>query len=246
MAWTSWTSSLTARSFPRASAQNERVRHVAACVDPHALLLQVLADRAEPALAPDARALVAAERRHVAHRPVGVDPHGAGLEALGHGERPFDALGPDAGREAVDGAVGDLESLLVVVERHDREDWAEHLLVGDPHLWRDLGEDRGLDEPPLAAFRAARRPAAEGADRTLALGDVDVLQHLLVLRPGGDRPDLGGVVEGIAHPRRAREIEQTLGELVVNLAVDERARARDAGLAGRGEDPRDHALHGIV
>ena len=28
--------------------------------------------------------------------------------------------------------------------------------------------------------------------------------------------------------------------------MDQRARTRDAGLAGGGEDPRDHALHGLL
>ena len=43
-----------------------------------------------------------------------------------------------------------------------------------------------------------------------------------------------------------RERDQLLDELIVNALLHEQPRAGDAGLAGRGEDARDHALHRVV
>ena len=50
----------------------------------------VAAHALSPAFAAEARLLEAAERRHVAHRTVGVHPHGAGLDALRHAEGAAD------------------------------------------------------------------------------------------------------------------------------------------------------------
>jgi hypothetical protein len=45
---------------------------------------------------------------------------------------------------------------------------------------------------------------------------------------------------GFAHPRGPREGDQPLEKRVVDAALHEQPRAGDAGLAGRGEDARDH------
>ncbi len=88
--------------------------------------------------------------------------------------------------------------------------------------------------------------AAHTAHGAFFFGDADVVQHLLVLRLGGDGADLGAGIERVAHAGGLGEREQAFDELVVNRPMDERARARDAGLAGGGENAGDHAFHGVV
>src|SRR5690606_8417820 len=96
--------------------------------------------------------LVPAERRRRVERMVGVDPHGPGLDPTRESVRPLEVVRPDAGREAVDRAVRELDRLIFVPERHRREDGPEDLLPGDRLLGRDALEDRGPDPvPPLLA-----------------------------------------------------------------------------------------------
>src|SRR5262249_21586717 len=145
------------------SPHHERVRHLVGSGDPDALGLQIFPDRILTVLAAETRALVAAEGRHVADGAVGVDPHSPRLQPLGGRERPFHSLRPDPGGKAVRAVIADPDRLLVVAEADHRKHGPEHLLAGYAHLVVDAGEDGGLDEPALAAFRALRWTAAENA-----------------------------------------------------------------------------------
>src|SRR3984957_1837165 len=227
-------------------ALNEGVRDLADRIDPHALFLQVFADRRETALAPDPGTLIAAKGRKVTYRAIGVDPDGAGLEALGHRKCGPDVLGPDASRKAVLGVVGDLDRLLLFVESDYRENGAEHFLLRDAHIGLDPGEDGRLDEPAVSAFGAGRFGAAEHARGAFVFGDFDVVEHLLELRSGRYRPDLSRVEQRVAHARSLSERDELVDELVVERTMDERARTRDAGLPRGCENARDHALDGVV
>ena len=82
--------------------------------------------------------------------------------------------------------------------------------------------------------------------RAFPLGDIDVFENLLELGRRRDRADLRRVEQRIAHSRGLGEGHEPVDEFVVNGAMDERARTGDAGLAGRGEDARYDAFHGIV
>src|SRR6185436_11632896 len=105
-------------------------------------------------------------------------------------------------------------------------------------------EDRRLDEQAGAQIRAAL--SAEHAARALLLGDPDVIDDLLELRPRRDRPDLGVGERRIAQLRGADEGDQLLEELVVDASLQQEARARLAALAGRRENPRDHTLDRLI
>ena len=104
----------------------------------------------------------------------------------------------------------------------------------------------GSTNQPSAAFGSRGWSAAEDAGGALALGDPDIVEHLLVLRPRRDRPDLGRVLRRVAHARRLSERHQLIDELVMDRAMHQRARTGDAGLAGGGKDARHAALDGIV
>src|SRR5215510_7864162 len=99
------------------SPLNKRIRHALRGGDPHALHLQILLDHLLPALASEARSLVAAEGRQITHGAIGVDPHRSRLELLGHLERPAHALGPHAGRKTIHHVVANRDCLVVVLER---------------------------------------------------------------------------------------------------------------------------------
>src|SRR6202050_1871659 len=81
-------------------AHYEWIGSVAGDVDPDAFRLQVFADGVDSAFSADSGALVAPEGRHVADGAVGVHPHGAGFEAVGHGQRAADAFCHHAGGAA--------------------------------------------------------------------------------------------------------------------------------------------------
>src|SRR4030095_9480982 len=75
--------------------QPKRVGGLPLDIDPHALGLQVLAQRLGPTLTAEARTLVPAKRRHVAGHAVTVDPDRSGFELFRHCQRTTDAARPD-------------------------------------------------------------------------------------------------------------------------------------------------------
>src|SRR4051794_23490655 len=112
--------------------------------------------------AADAGVLDAAPRalaRRMCVRMV-VDPDHAGLDALGHPLALRAVLRPNRGAEAEVRVVGSPHRLLLGVDDDDRHHRAEDLLLHDPHLVLDPGEDGWGDElaaEPGDVTRAARR-----------------------------------------------------------------------------------------
>src|SRR5436309_9017084 len=93
------TGGMEVRGLDAPSAHHERVGGRGAGVDPDALALQVLVNGLSAVLTPEARILVATERRHEADRAVGIDPDHAGLELLRNANAASDAARPDARAE---------------------------------------------------------------------------------------------------------------------------------------------------
>ena len=110
---------------------------------------------AEPGL------LVAAERRPVAHRRVRVHAEVAGLDAARDPQRPADVAGEDRAGQAVLGVVGQRDRLLLVVERHHRDDRPEDLLAPDRARRCRRRARRS------AAARSRRRPGADPVNATV-------------------------------------------------------------------------------
>src|SRR5690606_34717448 len=119
----------------------ERLRAVAY---QHVLGLLVVIEHHLVRLAADAGLLVAAEGRMGRVGMVAVGPDAAGLDVAAEAIGAVPVAGPDAGAEAVERVVGDLERFLLVLEGRDRDDGAEDLLLEDAHLVVAL-EDRRLD-----------------------------------------------------------------------------------------------------
>ena len=91
-----------------------------------------------------------------------------------------------------------------------------------------------------------RRSAAENGLGSLASGDIDVVQHLLVLRDVGHRTYLCLEERGVADLRPPREIHEPVDELVMNRLLDQQPRSGDAGLACGGEDAGNRSLDRVV
>src|SRR6516164_4263882 len=143
------------------SSHDERICSLHAGVDPHALGLQILSDRVDAVLAPEAGVLIAAEWGHVAYSSVAVDPDHASLDFFRYPDGSTDILGPYAGAQAKPHTVGDGNGFDFILEPDNRKHWAKYFFLCDSHAVFHVAEDRGLDEPAAAAFRCCTGLATE-------------------------------------------------------------------------------------
>src|ERR1700761_2524551 len=105
---------------PRACAtpgrsSSEEPERLVAVADQQVLGLLVVIQHHLVVLAPDARLLVAAERRVRRIGVVAVRPDAPGLDAAAHAEGGVHVARPHAGAEAVQGVVGDRQRFLFVL-----------------------------------------------------------------------------------------------------------------------------------
>src|SRR6185503_3269307 len=105
------------------------------------------------------------------------DPDHPRLDPAGNAGAALAVLGPDRGAEAELGVVGEVDRFLLGVDDDDRQYRAEDLLVHDPHLVADAGEDGGGDVAAGLQPGWIDRPAAAlgraGGDRVLDQLDDD-------------------------------------------------------------------------
>src|SRR5688572_2245906 len=153
--------------------------------DVDVLLVRERVQRVRAQLAAQPRLLEAPERRRVPHRRVAVHRQVAGLDAPRDAECPPEVPGPDRAGQAVLALVRDPDGVVLVLERHDRDDRAEDLLGERAVPWIGGGEHR-RGEPEA---RAGRRRAAEGHGGVVG----DVGGDPLPLAAADQRPHLGGL-----------------------------------------------------
>ena len=208
--------------------------------------MQIFVNGLGSIFAADAAAFVAPEGGHVADGAVGVHPNRAGFQTFAHRKSAANALGPHARGQAKHRRVGNAEGVFFVIKRNDGEHRAKHFFVGDAHVLIYARKNRRFDEPAIAAFGARGRGTSQAANGSFVFGDADVVENFLVLGPRGDGAHLGCGFEGIAHLRGLRQREQLIDKLIVHRAMNQRARAGDAGLPGRREDAGDHTFDGFV
>ena len=84
-----------------------------------------------------------------------------------------------------------------------------------------VGENRRLDEHAGPQIRATVPP--ENAASAFLLGNPDVVENLLELRPGRDRTDLVSGERRIAHLGVADECDQLLQKLVVDASLQQKS-----------------------
>src|SRR5581483_11030295 len=196
---------------------------------PDGLGLEVGVEVVPALLAPDARGLVAAERRRRVAAAPGVDVDRAGLE---HRRQPVglrDVAGPEPGGEPVLGVVGPRRDLLQILEGHRHENRPEDLLARDPHVVADAREEGGGDE--VAAAVALRRAAGDGLGALREPG-VDVALDAVELLLGDDRAEVGVRVQAGAHLGLPGEAREALDHLVEEPRLHVEPSRRVASLAG--------------
>src|SRR5205814_3475839 len=118
---------------------------------------------------PEAALLVAAERGACVKTIVCIDPDRARFDFGCHAVRELDVLGPNRRYQAVDGAVGDGNGLIRILEADRRKHRSENLFLRDLHVRLDLRENGRLHEETFAIV--ARRVALTAALELGALFD---------------------------------------------------------------------------
>src|SRR5690606_21864189 len=126
-------------------------------------------------------------------------PEGAVPQAVRDPLRLPGVLRPDGARQAVDRVVRDLDGLVLVPERLDRDDGPEGLLRDGWGAAAHAVEHGGqVVEPGLQLARAPPPAAADDG----AVGDrlLDVRRDLVAVGRGDERAGLGRLVERAAEP----------------------------------------------
>src|SRR5207249_4678054 len=139
----------------------------------HSLQLRVLEQAVVAVLTPDAGVLVAAEGAPEMW-PAGaaVDADRPGLQLLGDLVGPHRIGMPDRRRQAVPAVVGDLDALLLAVERDRHADGPEDLVLGDSHGVGHVRKEGGLEEEPSVHIGRAAAAAGQAGALGRARGDV--------------------------------------------------------------------------
>ena len=149
--------------------------------------------------------------------------------------RPSSAREQAAG-QAILGVVGDRHGLLEIVGLDEGQHRAEDLLLRQPRVGRNIGEDRRLHE--VARRRPApRRPAPAGPPRWPSARYWRILS---IERSSITAPSAVSGLAGIAHAQRARALDHLRQQRIVHRGDRHHARAGRAFLAleakGRGGD----------
>ena len=155
---------------------------------------------------------------------------------MGAGE----VVGPDPRRQPEDRGVGERHRFGLILEGRHRQHRPEDLVLGEVRLWINVGEDGRGDVGP-AGFLQDPLPAADQS-RAVAVGTVNLAEHRLALRFGGNRAGLGRQIERIADHHGFRFSLERVEEGLVDAALDQQAGPGDTDLAAVAEDRRSRDL----
>ena len=190
--------------------------------------------------------LVAAEGYGGVHRLVAIDPDRTGTQRPGHLMRLADIGSPDARAETEGRRVGALDQLVTVLEGDRGDHGTEDFLLRDPHVVQHIGEHGRLHEIALGQCAFGQASAAGHGFGAFLLADGEIAGHALHLLLGDERADLRIRIEAIADLQLLAELGDAADEFVVDLALDEQARAGAADLPGIGEHRHRGARHGGI
>lgn len=192
-----------------------------------ALDVAVVSQGILPEFSTDTRSFVATEGYLRVELVVAIDPHSASLKFVGSLDSSTDIATEDGCCQTVDGVVGHLDELFLVVELLKNDDWAKDLLASNLGIRLDVGENGWFDK---VAFVAVTRTSSEDF-ATLLLAGVDVSHDSVILKladlwalecvgiPWG--ADLDGLVL----------LDELALEFIVDLGVDKDTRAGTAALS---------------
>src|SRR5437660_1005935 len=148
---------------------------------PYRLRLRIVVQRLLAQITPEPRELVAAKRGGGVIEVVRVHPHRARLDRARHAVRFLHVLGPDARREAVARAVGELDALRLALEREHRQYRPEDFFVHDLHAGCGAVEHGRLDVEALAVDLGRLAAGHEPGAILRSRGDVGEHRFLLSL-----------------------------------------------------------------
>lgn len=146
----------------------------------------------DPGFTPDPGLLRAAVRRVIWHVEVLVDPDRTRLNTQGDLQAAIGIVGPDRPAEAELAAVDALDHFIDRVIGEHGDDRPELLLADKRGIVGKIADDRRLNEIALSRQRASAcdHPA-------LTARAFDEAEHLFVLQPVLDRPDLSSLIETV-------------------------------------------------
>jgi hypothetical protein len=123
------------------------------------------------------------------------------------------------GAEAVRGVVGELDNLLEVIERLDREHRTEHLALYNVHAVPRPGQHRWLEPVSVLELLPLRVPPAEHDLGSLLYGVPDEGLYLRQLGLVDLRAHLHVVSRRISKPQRGGRFDEPFDKLVVDAAL---------------------------
>src|SRR5690606_17135799 len=100
---------------------------------------------------------------------------------------------------------------------------AKYFFPRNAHLRSDIGKDGGLNKLRPRQRFVGRRSAAENAARAFLLGDIYVVEHLLVLWCRRNRPDMGVRQHGVTLLGTTRVLENAFCEGVLDASLHQQA-----------------------
>src|SRR5829696_4833935 len=185
--------------------------------------------------------LEAAVRHLGGERDVVVDPHTAETQRLGDAQPAADVARPDRRGEAVLGAVGPGDRLILFGEALDGDDRPEDLALDQLVVLPEVRDDGRLE-------KEARKVglAAAGDDLGVAGPPLQEALDALALALGVDRAERRVRRRSVAHDAALGLLGQTVDDVVVDLRARQHARGRGAVLPGVVvAGPRDRLHRGL-
>src|SRR5438093_7970446 len=163
------------------------------------------------------------------------------VELVHRAERQPDIPRVERRRETVLHIVVDGERFVGVVDAKNGQHRTKHLLLLEAHARLDTREDRRLEKESSIVLLTRWPAAAAEQIGSLRLSDVDVALDLL---PGAlvyQRPDIGPLLSPVAELQRARAVDESTEELIMNSLLQDETTRRGTPLAGRAERTPPHA-----
>src|SRR5256885_7827769 len=145
-----------------------------------------------------------------------VDVSNSGIQ-IAHGcECLVDVASVDRRRQTVFNVVGNLDRVLEVLARNDRDNRSENFFLRDAHLGIDIAEYGRLHEKAMTVVALVQAIAAALQLCTFGLADINILKVALQLAFIDRRAHICGLVETIADPKLLGPLYKAAHELAIH------------------------------
>ena len=189
--------------------------------------LQIFQQAFPAALAAESALAVAAETAGSVEQVRAVHPDDPSFQLRGNMQCHVDVLAPNAGRQAIDGVVGQLNRFSRSAKRHRSQHGSEDLLLRNDGCGMHIAQQRGR------IVKAARRQSDLRLPASCALRD-SLANHALntiELHARDDRTDVDCLIQRKADAQRAHALADLADQSLGDAFLHQQARARAAHLA---------------